>query len=479
MSSEVTLPLIWPVACHTNFVGKNSTFVAIKGQQEDGINYVPLALQKGARTIVAEYTAHIDQRILDSIKMAEAQLVFVPNARRSLALLAANAWQNPAQKLKIIALTGTKGKTTTAWLLHHILQKSGYKSALLSTVKNKIGDQEFPTQLTTQHPDYLHAFFHACVRAKTEYVIMEVAAQAASLHRIAGLEFDGLIFTNFAPAHGEFYATTQDYFDAKVAIINQCASHASLVINADDAKGAELAKNYPEATSFGSSSSGIRLLRFKADRNGIWACLEIEGVPHEFSCPSLLGLFNVYNSMAAITMALQLGISWDIIQNGLATFTGVPGRLEKYVLPNGAQCVIDYAHNPLAFRALLPELRSLTDHLIVVAGAGGDRDKAMRSELGYILSQYADQIILTSDNPRSENPADIIAAVYAGVPEDKKDIVTCEIDRQRAIQKAYSKSGPTSIIALLGKGPEQYQIIGTARIPFSERAIVQSLSLVF
>ena len=151
---------MWPVTCHTDYVGKNSTFVAIKGQKQDGINFVPLALQKGARTIVAEYTADIPQSILDAIQAADAKLVFVPNARRSLALLNAQEWSHPAQKLKIIAITGTKGKTTTSWLLHHLLQSAGHKTALLSTVKNKINDLEFPTELTTQHPDYLHAFFH-------------------------------------------------------------------------------------------------------------------------------------------------------------------------------------------------------------------------------------------------------------------------------------------------------------------------------
>ena len=250
MNKQITLPTLWPVSCHTNTIGKNSTFVAIKGQKQDGINFIPLALQKGATTIVAEHTADIPAEILKEIELAQAHLEFVPDARRALAFRAAKAWNYPAKKLKIIAITGTKGKTTTAWLLHHILDSAGNKAALLSSVKNKIGQQEFATELTTQHPDYLHAFFHACVNADMEYVVMEVAAQALSLHRTAGLEFDGIIFTNFAQAHGEFYNSVEEYYAAKVAIFKQVKAGVPMVINADDAKGAELLKEF-NGTGFG------------------------------------------------------------------------------------------------------------------------------------------------------------------------------------------------------------------------------------
>ena len=537
MNKKISLPTIWPVTCHTDYVGKNSTFVAIKGQKFDGIDYVPLALQKGAKTIVAEQIADIKPEIIDAIKAADAQLIFVANARRSLALLAANAWGNPAQKLKIIAITGTKGKTTTSWLLHHLLQSAGKKTALLSTVKNKIGDQEFATELTTAHPDYLHTFFHTCVKEKIEYVIMEVAAQAVSLHRVAGLAFDGAIFTNFAQTHGEFYDTMQEYYAAKRALFDQCKPGAPLVINADDEKGAEILQEYSDATSFAlkkadaqitgrveaSDAKGIRgsysinnlMLRaslrqgfggqagrsllslpkgqHERDEVDIIASIRqcklenrdeskqsvrpepVEGCKQTIECPALIGYFNLYNILAATSMAWRLGISHDAIAQGLQTFTGIPGRLEKYELPNDALCFIDYAHNPLSFQSVLSLLRSMTDHLIVVAGAGGDRDKNMRPIMGQLMAEYADQIFITTDNPRSENPADIIAAMYAGVPSDKKSITVCELDRQIAIQKAYSAARAHSIIALLGKGPDEYQIFGTVKTYFSEREIIKQL----
>ncbi len=478
MSPAITIPSLWPVTSHTDYVGKNSTFVAIKGFAQDGIDFVPLALKKGATKIVAEYTADISQEIIELIKAHEAELIFVPDARRSLALLAADAWDHPASKLKIIAITGTKGKTTTAWLLHHMLMSAGKKAALLSTVKNKIGHQQFDTQLTTQHPDYLHAFFNSCVSAGMEYVVMEVAAQAFSLHRVAGLNFHGLIFTNFASAHGEFYTNEHEYYQAKRALFNQCVSNnACLSINADDAKGIELLDEFPSAISYGASSqAALKTVGNINSFKGIEGEMQVGNESYAFTCPSLIGTFNVSNILAASSMAYQLGLSWQHIIQTIATFGNVPGRLERYDLPNGAVSFIDHAHNPLSFDAVLPLLRSMTNHLIVVAGAGGDRDRSMRPVLGHLMSQYADVVIITADNPRSENPAAIIAAISAGIPADKKDKVVCEVDRQKAIEIAYSRSQAGTIIALLGKGPEEYQIIGPSKIPFSERYILQNLS---
>lgn len=477
MSKQINLPSIWPVSCHTDYIGKNSTFVAIKGTKHDGISFVPEALKKGAKTIIAEYTADIPQDTLDAIQAADAHLEFVPDARRALALRAAKAWGNPAQKLKIIGITGTKGKTTSSWLLHHLLQSAGKKTALLSTAGNKIGDQNFETQLTTQHPDYLHAYFHACVNADVEYVVLEVAAQALSLHRVAGLEFDGIIFTNFAQAHGEFYSSQQEYLAAKMLIFDMGKFQAPLVINADDQTGAQLIAQYAQAISFTLEKPHCTVQGAikKSSAHGIEGIINTAGSPIEFKCAGLIGTFNIYNILGASSMALQLGIDAQNISQALATFTGVPGRLERYDLPNGAVSFIDYAHNPLSFASVLPLLRSMTDHLIVVAGAGGDRDKAMRPIMGQLMAQFADHVLLTTDNPRSENAADIIKAMHAGVPQECAAKVLCELDRQKAIQLAYQASKQGSIIALLGKGPDEYQIFGTEKIFFSERAILKNL----
>lgn len=476
MSKQVTIPTIWPVSCHTDFIGKNSTFVAIKGAKHDGISFIPLALQKGAKTIIAEYTADIPQEILDAIQTADAQLEFVPDARRALALRSVKAWSNPAQKLKIIGITGTKGKTTTSWLLQHLLQSAGKKTALLSTAGNKIGTQFFATELTTQHPDYLHAFFYTCVNAGIEYVVLEVAAQALSLHRVAGLEFDGIIFTNFAQAHGEFYATVEEYLAAKMLLFDMCKFQAPMIINADDQTGADLLARYQDAISFAiERPCKIQGVVISSSAQGIEGTIQDEQMHMQFKCSALIGAFNMYNILGACSLALELGINSDSLAQGLATFAGVPGRLERHDLPNGAVSFIDYAHNPLSFASVLPLLRSMTDHLIVVAGAGGDRDKSMRPVMGQLMAQFADHVLITTDNPRSENAADIITAIYNGIPQEQNAKVICELDRECAIKRAYELSKANSIIALLGKGPDEYQIFGTQKVYFSERAILKSL----
>lgn len=477
MKKEIALPMLWPVTCHTDYVGKNSTFVAIKGQNYDGASYVPLALQKGARTIIAEHTADISSAILAAIQGADAHLKFVANARRALALESAAAWQHPAEKLKIIAITGTKGKTTTSWLLYHLLQNAGYKTALLSTVSNKIDGHTFTAELTTAQPDYLHAFFATCVKEKVDYVVMEVAAQALTLNRVDGLEFDGVIFTNYAQAHGEFYPDETDYMHAKKEIVALAKPGAPLVINADDSLGSELLNRYHNAIPFALEKKNARITGsiISLSAEGIMGVINMAAQSINFDCPSLIGHFNLYNILAAASMAVRIGVLPDQIANGLGTFAGVPGRLEKISLANGAYCFIDYAHNPLSFKSVLPLLRSMTDHLIVVAGAGGDRDRMMRPVLGQLMAEYADHVFITTDNPRSENPADIIGAIYGGVSIDHQNKVMCEIDRETAIKKAYAVSKTNSIIALLGKGPDEYQIFGAVKQPFSERKIIQSL----
>ncbi|MFC1845617.1 Mur ligase family protein, partial [Candidatus Dependentiae bacterium] len=221
MSSDTLMPKTFPVACHTSRVGPGSTFVAIKGEKHDGISYISRALASGASTIAIQQDVNLSDDVLKDIERAGASLQRVSNTRKALATLSAQAHGNPAQQLRIIGVTGTKGKSSTVFMLEHILQRAGYKTALLSSVYNKIGDEITSSSLTTEHPDYLHGFFALCVDAGIEFVVMEVAAQALSLHRVEGIEFDGVLFTNFAKEHGEFYKDLDSYFDAKRLLFGQ------------------------------------------------------------------------------------------------------------------------------------------------------------------------------------------------------------------------------------------------------------------
>lgn len=478
MSEKIMMPSIYKVACHTDYVGVGSIFVAIKGMKDDGIHHIKTALEKGATTIVVEHSAHLPCEIMELIAAKQAKLDLVLNARAALAQLSAQEAGYPARQLRIVAVTGTKGKTTSSFLLEHVLKSAGLKTALLSTVHNKILDTIVPTNLTTQHPDYLHNFFTLCVQNNIDIVVMEIAAQATSLHRVDGLELDGLIFTNFAQEHGEFYPTMDQYFAAKVAIVEQVKPGAPLLLNADDERVASLAKTHANALLFGIQNMSANYLSV-IQSNGL-GMLKLQVVVDQFNdfaieCSALLGDYNAYNILGVASLCLELGISPETIAHAIKTFGCVPGRLERYQLPNGANCFIDYAHNPSSYQAVLSMVRTMTGSLIVVFGCGGERDASKRPLMGAIASQIADLVVLTSDNPRSENAQDIVNDILAGIDETKRAQVICELDREQAIKTAYAHSKAGSVIMLLGKGPDEYQLIGKQKLPFSEKAIVQSL----
>ncbi len=468
-------PRIFPVTCHTDFVGPKSTFVVIKGAKMDGMDFIATALERGAATIVIEEQRIIPAHIQKELAQKKAVVVRVANARRALAELSADALDHPAKKLKIIAITGTKGKTTTSFLIEHMLAAAGYKTALLSTVYNKINRHILPTQLTTQHPDYLHVFFNECVKNNIDYVVMEVAAQAYTLDRVYGIEFEAFLFTNFDQEHAEFYPCLDDYFHAKSMLLKQTKENGFVIINHDNEW---IKKNIPLAASlFTISKSDTAHFSFSIGSNlpnGLQIHLNYNKETYIISSP-LIGEFNAYNIVFAFAVCLLLGINAPRGITALMTFNYVPGRLEKYMLPNKAICFIDYAHNPSSYQSVLSTLRTLTPHLIVVCGAGGDRDKQKRPDMGLLAATYADIVILTSDNPRSEDPVVIIQEMIHTIPAHLKPNIVIELDREQAIQKAYRCSTAHSIIALLGKGPDHYQIIGNQKFYFNEQEILAKL----
>jgi UDP-N-acetylmuramoyl-L-alanyl-D-glutamate--2,6-diaminopimelate ligase len=437
----------------------------------DGAAYIASAIEKGATRIIIERGSPLPNDARAAIANHNIELIEVENTRRALALLSAEANGFPAKRLHLIGITGTKGKTTTAFLLHHILKHAGIPVALLSTVHNQIGDTIIPAELTTAQPDFLHYFFARCVSEHITHVVMEVAAQAFSLSRVEGLEFSGALFTNFSHEHLEFYKDMDEYFQAKCQLFALTKKDAPILFNADDARVASVAPSGAHSFGFGRNTTfGLRVERSSPDGMQV----AITGpVTASVFCPTLFGHFNAYNIGAAVAMAYQFGVSVSQIIDAIATSPGVRGRLERYKVPNGAICVIDYAHTPDSYRAVLSTLREQTDHLIVIFGAGGRRDKFKRPIMGGIAAEYANMVILTSDNPRDEDPVAIIEDIRAGIPEDAALIV--ELDREKAIQYAYHQSHAGSIIVVLGKGPDEYQIVGTQKIPFSEKNIIQNL----
>lgn len=471
-----SFPTIFPVACHTNNIGVGSTFVAIKGMKQDGILFIPEALKRGARTIVVQDDQTIPETIIEQINSAQAQLVYVDNTRQTLAQLSAQALNFPAKKLKIIGITGTKGKSTTTYLVEHVLRSAGYKTALLSTVKNRILETELDTQLTTQQPDYLHVFFNECVNVGVEWVVMEVAAQAFSLHRVDGIEFDLALFTNFSQEHAEFYSTLEDYFSAKKNIINYVKTGAPLIVNNDDIWTAKLCSAYEFCKTFSLYKQADYSATIVQDSlDGLEIKVQHDQQVTKLFASALSGTFNAYNMLAAYSITKQIGLTERQIADAMRLFSGVPGRMNRYTISNGARFFIDYAHNPASYEAVLSTLKKYTPHLIAVFGAGGERDRTKRPIMGAVARQYADVLIITSDNPRSEDPATIAADILLGIPETQRTNVYLELDREKAIRLAYALSNGDSIAVMLGKGPDEYQLIQGIKYPFSERQIVCSL----
>ncbi|MGB8467901.1 MAG: UDP-N-acetylmuramoyl-L-alanyl-D-glutamate--2,6-diaminopimelate ligase [Candidatus Babeliales bacterium] len=467
----ILLPTVYRVTSHTKHVGPGTTFVAVKGMKQDGIDFIGEALNLGASSIVIQEAVQLSDATMSALERAGAQLVRVTDTRLALAQLSAQAYGNPAQQLTIIGVTGTKGKSTTCFLIEQILRTAGYATALISSVRNAIGTTYFETHLTTPQPDFIQMFLAQCVQAGVTHVVIEVAAQALTLHRVHGITFDSVLFTNFDQEHLEFYASMDDYFVAKEQLMSRVKAGGIAWVNGDDTRCAMLKNNYAHVRTYGVTAGVDVLVRMQSRDTGA----QVHEGDACWQSPALLGLFNGYNMTAALCVARSLDIPDAVIHNAFHTFTGVPGRVERYSLPNGAIACIDKAHNPSSFHAILSTLRGITSHLIVIFGAGGERDKSKRPLMGAIAASFGDLVFITTDDPRSEDPATIIQEIYAGIEPALQARVVCEVDREIAIRAAYAASKPGTIIALLGKGVDEYQLIQGIKQPFSERAILASL----
>lgn len=504
--SHKQLSKIYPVACHTDNISKGSIFVAIKGMQFNGINYIPQALQKGASKIVIDNLDELDEDVIKLIDLHKAKLIKVDNCRQALSNLTAQAYNYPADKLNIIGVTGTKGKTTCVYLMHHILAAAGFKVALISGVKNIINGKEYKTELTTPHPDYLHTFFNVCVENQVQFVVMEASAQGFSLNRLDDVKFNGGIFTNFDLEHSEFYNSMNDYFNAKHQMIKHLKPNAPFVVNVDNSWGKKflgtfdslcslsmtgIRKNetisslvlpetvrpeYPSKTDVSKDRFHYYFSITKNDSTGLEFNINNQNKILSFSAPSLVGTFNAYNLAGVVSLALQMDIPVRAIKRALLNFKYVPGRMERYNLKNNSIAIIDYAHNPSSFEQILPTLKSMTNNLIVVFGCGGSRDKTKRPIMGDIASTIADKVIITSDNPRFEKLEDIIENIYCGVKEQNKNKVEIISKRDQAIEHAYKISTENSIIAILGKGPDEYEMIGNEKFYFSDKETILLVS---
>lgn len=477
--TSLEMPLVFPVTCHTDTVGKGTTFVVIKGLSKDGLEFVPLALEKGAIKIVVEKNVSISSQLHDLCASYGAIIDYVDNSRQALAELSAQAAGYPAQKLKIYAVTGTKGKTSSVWMLYHMFCNLRIKAALISTIGNYLNTYHFKSGMTTPQPDYIHQFLKLCVEQGITHVVMETAAQATTFFRLETIQFDALIFTNLEREHKELYSSMEDYFEAKRKLCDHLKPGGDLFVNYDTPFGKKMCQIYPHAVSFSCETE-----------KSTWSCSWNDTEPEKivtlsfnpptknharisyiFTYSQFIGLFNGYNLLGVLLVIIYNDCVYKEIQDALDMIPSIPGRMEKYTLKNGATVIIDYAHTPSSFEALFTALSQPSLKLFIVFGAGGGKDPDKRPLMGSIAALYGTRVFITNDNPRYEDPHIIASDIYQGIPSDYHHKVTIELDRQKAIEAAIQESDKDTLILLLGKGPDEYQLIQGAKIVFSERLI--------
>ena len=455
-------------------VSANDMFVAVKGFDSDGHEHIEEAINNGAKVILAQEDT-INKNVIKEIK-DDVTLVLAKDTRYALAICACNFYQNPSKKFKLIGVTGTKGKTTTTYMIRDILEKKGIKVGLIGTVASYVGDRKIANnENTTPESLKLQEIFNKMVEEKCEVVVMEVSSQSLKLERVVGCDFDIGIFTNLSEDHisSKEHPDMEDYFNSKVKLFKMCKKG---FINADDVYATRIPKLAPECqiSTYGIDNHCDLLAKDITVTNQYVDFKVKIGDKNERVKVSIPGRFSVYNSLAAIAVALGFGATADNIKDALLDIR-VPGRSELVDNKLGLTIMIDYAHTPTSLEKILSSVKIYTKgRVISVFGCGGDRDKNKRPMMGEVSGRVADYTIITSDNPRTEAPEQIVKDVEEGIKKTNGKY-ECIVDRVEAIRKAIKMANKRDIIVLAGKGHEQYQEINKKRYPFDEVEIVNKI----
>jgi len=457
------------IAYDSRRVQRSGLFVALRGEKSDGHQFIDQAIEKGATVIVTER----------EVQTPRATCVVVENTRSALADLGATFFQQPARRLKLAAVTGTNGKTTTTFLIKHICERAGLRCGLLGTVRYEIADRVLPAVRTTPESLDVYDLLAQMVNAGCKAAALEVSSHALAQERVRGIEWDVAVFTNLTQDHLDFHGTMENYFEAKAQLFTGLPEQKSktkptAVINLDDPYGAKLvdrlAKKIPIITYGVGARADFRASNYHAEFAGTSYQLDARGKSYLVRVP-LIGRFNVANSMAALAAASSMGISLRDAILSLGRSPQVPGRLEAVPARRQFQVFVDYAHTPDALLNVLKTARELSPRkLIVVFGCGGDRDKQKRPLMARVADDNADFSIITSDNPRKEDPDAIIADAEKGFRSDRYEKIT---DRAQAIARAVELAQPRDIIIIAGKGHEAYQEFADHTIPFDDIQIAR------
>lgn len=449
-------------------VTKGDVFIALKGTQSDGHEFIERAIEQGAVAVVVE---DLPAHQKDSITY-----VVVENSHESLALMAANFFDNPSKDIKLIGVTGTNGKTTTTSLLYQLFKGLGYKSGLISTVEILIDGKSIATKHTTPDPLTINAHLAAMRDVGVDYCFMEVSSHGIAQERVTGLHFTGGIFTNLSHDHLDYHATFAEYRNVKKRFFDGLPSTAFAIYNKDDKNGPIMVQN-TKARKLGYALKSYTDYQANVLENQFGGLLlKVNG--HEL-WTKMIGEFNAYNVLAIYTCAIELDLEEMEVLEAISKLDGVSGRFQYFTtVKDKITAIVDYAHTPDALKNVLETINSIrtkNERVITVVGCGGDRDRTKRPIMANVATSLSDLVILTSDNPRTEDPASILKEMQAGVePQNYKKSITI-VDREQAIKTAANMAQPKDIILIAGKGHETYQEVNGVRHDFDDRLKITTI----
>lgn len=441
-----------------------SMFVAINGMHTDGHMYIDDVVAIGVAAVLCER--------LPATTRDEVTYIQVEDAAFALGVSASNYFGNPSKKLRLVGITGTNGKTTIATLLYKLFTKLGYQVGLLSTVQNQVGERIVEAAYTTPDPVMLNRLLHDMVAAGCDYCFMEVSSHAIVQQRIAGLNFAGGIFSNITHDHLDFHKTFDEYLKAKKTFFDGLDRFAFALSNSDDKNGPVMLQNtFAHKKTYGIKSiADFKVKVVESHFDGMLLLLDGQEV-----WVKLVGGFNAYNVLAVYGAAILLEQETMKVLTALSNLTGAEGRFDTVISKNGLVGIVDYAHTPDAVKNVLETIHGLRknkENVITVLGCGGDRDKAKRPKMAAVAVKNSDKLIITSDNPRTEDPMQIIRDMESGIPEDRRRNVFSIADRREAIRAACHLAQPGDIVLVAGKGHEKYQEIAGKRYDFDDKEVL-------
>jgi len=500
-----TLKEIKGIAYHSKQIEKGFLFAAIRGMEVDGHRFIREAVERGAEAVVLEEETKIltvgaglalPKKGAASGAPTHVTMILVPNSRQALAKISSNFYGDPSSRIRLIGITGTNGKTTTTYLLESIFKKAGCTVGVIGTINYRFGQKTAPAPNTTPESLDLQKILWEMVREGTSHVMMEVSSHGLDLGRVYGCQFDGVAFTNFTSEHLDYHKTLEQYFESKKKLFSDYLMKSQkekrfAVTNHDDPRGEEIVKgiNLPVIRYGLSPACDITADRVVSSFEGL-SC-QIKTPKGDFSVHSkLIGDFNLYNILAAVAVGMGVDVPLETIKEGVERLEGISGRFEKVENKRDIRVIVDYAHTHDALERALLGLRSIlvsrpqnNGKMITVFGCGGDRDRTKRPLMGQVAGKYSDLAILTSDNPRTEDPLTILEEVERGLKSlpitewgqneiklwrSKKGYLKVA-DRKEAIRMAIRLAQPSDIVLIAGKGHEDYQIVGKKKFPFDDR----------